>query len=53
VATTVVIMIMVTWQVVLVAGSAAILVLYIQVSAHHVGTLDSCSCMRSQCEQFF
>jgi hypothetical protein len=44
VAATVVIMIMVTWQVVLVAIPSVILVLFIQVSTYHVGPLDSCSC---------
>jgi hypothetical protein len=44
VAATVVIMIMVTWQVMLVAIPSVILVLFIQVSTYHVGPLDSCSC---------
>lgn len=44
VAATVVIMIMVTWQVVLVAVPAVIGVLYIQVSIMHERTLHSSSC---------
>ena len=43
VAATVVIMIMVTWQVVVVAIPAVVAVLYIQVSTYHIGTLHSCS----------
>jgi uncharacterized membrane protein len=44
VAGTLVIMVMVTWQVVMVAIPALIGVLCIQVSTHHVATLGSCSC---------